>query len=572
MGYQALYRTYRPKKFSDVVGQNVIVRTLQNAILNNKVAHAYLFSGPRGTGKTSIAKIFAKAVNCERGPALEPCGECNSCKLLEDGHIGDVIEIDAASNNGVDEIREIRDKVNYLPSIAKYKVYIIDEVHMLTQAAFNALLKTLEEPPAHVIFILATTEPNKVIPTILSRCQRFDFRGISIKDIEKKLFEIREKEAININDEAIKEIAVKAEGGLRDAISLLDQTVSFSEGEITLDDVYQVSGSVSRENLLSLMNYIKDKDTSNSLSLLNEIVEDGKEIAKIVADMITLLRDLLIEKNITFDVERSTSYLKDIVKTFSNDRIFYYLDILNETQNNIKWTMQKRAYLELAIIKMIDHEQIERIDEKEKISLLMNKVNELELKITSLKNRPVTKTVKEDKVEETPEKEVQTKQVDQKEITVKDIEEILHEGNVEKKNFLLRGWSKLRQIKDPHQETTALLLADGELVACSNEKMLLVYPTKTDCLMLLRKSNKAIALEIINGKQENVKDIVCIDRQNWNVLFGSFKDQWASGNKKPKLPEYKLGIYETVDEEYQSQTLKLALDFFGKEKVRMKES
>lgn len=568
MGYQALYRTYRPKKFSDVVGQNVIVRTLQNAILNNKVAHAYLFSGPRGTGKTSIAKIFAKAVNCERGPALEPCGECNSCKLLEEGHIGDVIEIDAASNNGVDEIRELRDKVNYLPSIAKYKVYIIDEVHMLTQAAFNALLKTLEEPPAHVIFILATTEPNKVIPTILSRCQRFDFRGISIKDIEKKLFEIKEKESIKINDEAVKEIAVKAEGGLRDAISLLDQTVSFSEGEITLDDVYQVSGSVSRENLLNLINYIKEKDTSNSLSLLNEIIEDGKEIAKIVADLITILRDLLIEKNITFDVERSTSYLKDVVKSFSNERIFYYLDILNETQNNIKWTMQKRAYLELAIIKMIDHQQIEKIDEKEKISLLMNKVNELELKVTNLKNRPTVKVSKEVK-EET--KEVK-KETDQKEITVKDIEEILHEGDIEKKNFLLKGWPNLRQIKNPHQQTTAELLAEGDLVACSKDKMLLVYPTKTDCLMLLRKSNKKIALEIINGKQENIKEIVCIDRVNWNVLFNSFKEQWASGNKKPQLPDVKLGIYETTDEEYQSQTLKVAIDFFGNEKVRTKES
>lgn len=569
MGYQALYRTYRPKNFKDVVGQNVIVRTLQNAILNNKVAHAYLFSGPRGTGKTSIAKIFAKAVNCERGPALEPCGECNSCILLEDGHLGDVIEIDAASNNGVDEIREIRDKVNYLPSIAKYKVYIIDEVHMLTQAAFNALLKTLEEPPAHVIFVLATTEPNKVIPTILSRCQRFDFRGISIKDIEKKLFEIRENESIQISDEAVKEIAVKAEGGLRDAISLLDQTVSFSKGEITLDDVYQVSGSVSRENLLGLINFIKEKDTSNSLSLLNEIVEDGKEIAKIVADLIAILRDLLIEKNIAFDVERTTSYLKDVVKDFSNDRIFYYLDILNETQNNIKWTMQKRAYLELAIIKMIDHEQIERIDEKEKISLLMNKVNELELKLSDLSSKQFTQVVKKEKeVLEEP----LTIEIEQKEITVKDIEEILNEGDVNKKNFLLKGWPNLKQIKEPHKHITAELLAEGELVACSKDKMLLVYPTKTECLMLLRRSNKQIALNIINGKQENIKDIVCIDRLNWNVLFNSFKEQWASGNKKPKLPDYKLGIYETVDEEYQSQTLKLALDFFGNEKVRTKEN
>lgn len=570
MGYQALYRTYRPKKFSDVVGQNVIVRTLQNAILNNKVAHAYLFSGPRGTGKTSIAKIFAKAVNCERGPNFEPCGECETCRLIEDGHISDVVEIDAASNNGVDEIRDLRDKVNYMPSYAKFKVYIIDEVHMLTQAAFNALLKTLEEPPSHVIFILATTEPNKVIPTILSRCQRFDFRGISISDIEKKLFEIRTKEDIKITDEAIKEIASKAEGGLRDAISLLDQTISFSDEEVTLDDVYQVSGSVSKDNLLKLLDFIKNKDTSNALSLLNEIIEDGKEIAKIIADLIALLRDVLIEKNIAFDIERSTSYLKDIALGYSNDRLFFYLDILNETQNSIKWTMQKRAYLELAIIKMIDHEQIVRVDEKEQIALLMNKINDLEIKVKNFKHKPIIKEITKDSETATV-KEIEKKD-EHKQITVSDIENILHNGNVEKRKFLLKGWPNLKLIKDPHKQTTAELLSEGELVACSDEKMLLVYPSKSTCLMLLKEGNKKIALEIINSKKENVKDIVCLDKVHWDMLYGVFLSQWKEGNKKPKLPNVNLGIYETKDEEFKSESLELAIDFFGEDIVKIKEN
>jgi len=564
VGYQALYRTYRPKRFSDVVGQNVIIRTLQNAILNNKVAHAYLFSGPRGTGKTSVAKIFAKAVNCEKAPSLEPCGECETCQLIEEGHLSDVIEIDAASNNGVEEIRELRDKVNYLPSFGKYKVYIIDEVHMLTQAAFNALLKTLEEPPAHVIFILATTEPNKVIPTILSRCQRFDFRGISPSDINKKLIEIRDKEEIDISDEALNEIALNAEGGLRDAISLLDQTVSFSGEKITIEDVYQVSGSVSKDNLIKLVNYLKDKDASNAFFLLNEIIEDGKEISKIVADIIALLRDILIEKNITFEIERPTSYLKDLAQDYSNDRLFFYLDVLNETQNNIKWTMQKRAYLELALFKMIDHQDVVRIEEKEEIGLLMNKINELERSYRELEKRPVQEIVVKNSEEEI---KSQPKRKDGREITVKEIEEILNSGNKTKKNLLARGWPNLANLKTPHLQTTAELLLKGELMACSDDKMLIVYPDKTSCLMLLRESTKKLALEIINSKENHVNDIVCLDKTNWDLLFTSFLKQWGEGNKKPKLPKVDLGIFATNEKKYQSETLSLAKDFFGADKV-----
>lgn len=574
MAYQALYRTYRPKNFDEVVGQDVIVKTLQNALLNNKIAHAYLFSGPRGTGKTSIAKILAKAVNCEKSPTDNPCGVCPTCVAIQEGSISDVVEIDAASNNGVNEIRELRDKVKYLPSLGKYKVYIIDEVHMLTSQAFNALLKTLEEPPAHVIFILATTEPNKVPLTILSRCQRFDFRGISKKDIIRKLDEIRTHENILITNEAISEISRLAEGGLRDAISLFDQAVAFSDGEITLEDVYKVSGSVSKDNLLHLLTDILEKKASEALKLLNEIIEDGKEIPKVVSDLVMLLRDILVEKNVVFDTERATLYLEDFSKKFSNDKIYFYLDILNKTQNDIKWTNQKRAYLELAIIKMIDHEQLKQIDSTEQISLLMNKVNALELQVTKLKSEPVrvvmpveTKPAEEQAVEKVKTDEL----VYKKDITVDDVKDILMNGDVKKKTKLINNWENLLKIKEPHLQTVARYLHEGNLVACSQDSFLLIYPDKTTCLMMLKEAYKKLALEVINSKEHLIDNYICLDEEAWTFLFNSFKEQWASGNKNPELPKLQLDIYETKEEKWQPETVKLALDFFGEDIVIIKE-
>ena len=574
MAYQALYRTYRPKNFDEVVGQDVIVKTLQNALLNNKIAHAYLFSGPRGTGKTSIAKILAKAVNCEKSPTDNPCGVCPTCVAIQEGSISDVVEIDAASNNGVNEIRELRDKVKYLPSLGKYKVYIIDEVHMLTSQAFNALLKTLEEPPAHVIFILATTEPNKVPLTILSRCQRFDFRGISKKDIIRKLDEIRTHENILITNEAISEISRLAEGGLRDAISLFDQAVAFSDGEITLEDVYKVSGSVSKDNLLHLLTDILEKKASEALKLLNEIIEDGKEIPKVVSDLVMLLRDILVEKNVVFDTERATLYLEDFSKKFSNDKIYFYLDILNKTQNDIKWTNQKRAYLELAIIKMIDHEQLKQIDSTEQISLLMNKVNALELQVTKLKSEPVrvvmpveTKPAEEPAVEKIKIDEP----VYKKDITVDDVKDILMNGDVKKKTKLINNWENLLKIKEPHLQTVARYLHEGNLVACSQDSFLLIYPDKTTCLMMLKEAYKKLALEVINSKEHLIDNYICLDEEAWSFLFNSFKEQWASGNKNPELPKLQLDIYETKEEKWQPETVKLALDFFGEDIVIIKE-
>ncbi len=381
MAYVALYRAYRPKKFSEVVGQEHIITTLQNAIKLNKVAHAYLFCGPRGTGKTTFAKILAKAMNCEKGPIIEPCCECEMCKNITKGSASDVVEIDAASNNGADDIRALRDTVNFMPAVGKYKIYIIDEVHMLTTQAFNALLKTLEEPPKHVIFILATTEPHKLPATILSRCQRFDFQSISIENIIKRLNVVKQEENINITDEALYQIAISAEGGMRDALSLLDQAVSFSvNDEISIDDILAISGSTSYNDIIELLSACIDENESNAIIILDKILKKGKEVPRLINDIILFLRDTLLFINNAY-IEAKIMYKNDkfkmLVTRLSKGIIYAWLDILNQTLNNTKFSVQKRAFLELAILKMNDVKLNEEAKIPDRITALERNIDML---------------------------------------------------------------------------------------------------------------------------------------------------------------------------------------------------
>jgi DNA polymerase-3 subunit gamma/tau len=376
MSYKALYRIYRPKDFNEVAGQKHITQTLKNALANDKVAHAYLFSGPRGTGKTSIAKILAKAVNCVKAPTNNPCNVCENCLGIQDGTISDVIEIDAASNNGVDEIRELRDKVKYLPGYVKYKVYIIDEVHMLSQGAFNALLKTLEEPPAHVIFILCTTELQKVIPTIQSRCQRFDFKAISTLDIIAKLKEIIKIENIEIEEDAIKQIATYAEGGMRDAISLLDQVYAYNPEKVSIEDVNQICGAVSMQTQIDLAKALINFESTKAISLLNDLLYQGKEVKKITLNLIEFFRDVLMYSNLKTIDESSLLYDNEefikIANTISNRKAFYIIDVLSKALNDISGSNNPKIQLELAFLKISDSEDnsnsnvLAAIDEIEK--------------------------------------------------------------------------------------------------------------------------------------------------------------------------------------------------------------
>ena len=380
MSYKALYRTYRPQKFSDVTGQEVVVQTLQNAIKNNKISHAYLFSGPRGTGKTSIARIFAKALNCSNLIDNEPCDSCVSCQEISNGYNPDVIEIDAASNNGVDEIRDIRDKVKFLPSGTKYKVYIIDEVHMLSGGAFNALLKTLEEPPKHAIFILATTEPQKLPATIISRCQRFEFKALSVNEINERLKTICELEGVSITEEALNCISESAEGAMRDALSILDQAISYGNVNIDIDDINGVTGSLSFDKIIALTNAIEERSVYNAIGNLNALINDGKEVSKIINSLLVFYRDVLLYKSIGDTEYSKYIFSKDEFRNFSDNiqtsKIMYFIDVLCDAQSKVKFSTTPNIYLEISLIKMCNI-TIEELDIMKRLSDLEQKYNNL---------------------------------------------------------------------------------------------------------------------------------------------------------------------------------------------------
>ena len=351
MAYQALYRKWRPQKFEDMVGQTAVTKTLKNAIIHHKMSHAYLFTGPRGTGKTSAAKIFAKAINCLNPQDGEPCNDCLLCKGITEGTIGDVIEIDAASNNGVEEIRDIRDKARYAPTQATYKVYIIDEVHMLSTGAFNALLKTLEEPPKNVIFILATTEPHKIPATIISRTQRFDFRRITNDEIIQRLRYILEQEGIVYEKEALSVIARCANGGMRDALSLLDQVISFSDDKVSFEQAIQVSGSLTDDLMIEFVRLLTQQQAQAALLQLQDLLLLGKEASRLIEEWLEFSRDLLVAKQTGDMIGRSeafVSFAKEVEEAF----LYRFMDALNQTQQEMRFTTKPTISLEVFTIKM----------------------------------------------------------------------------------------------------------------------------------------------------------------------------------------------------------------------------
>ena len=353
--YQALYRKYRSQTFSQLVGQEVVAKTLKHAVEQEKISHAYLFSGPRGTGKTSVAKIFAKAMNCPNQVAGEPCNNCYICQAVTDGSLEDVIEMDAASNNGVDEIRDIRDKSTYAPSVAHYKVYIIDEVHMLSTGAFNALLKTLEEPTPNVVFILATTELHKIPATILSRVQRFEFKSIKIQDIRDHIFQILEKEGIDYEIEAVEIISRRAEGGMRDALSILDQALSLTqEGALTTAVSEEITGTISLAALDHYVAALAQKDTTSALDNLNLIFDNGKSMTRFVTDLLQYLRDILIVQTGGENTHYSEIFKENL--SLSQDMLFEMISIATKSLSDIKASLQPKIYAEMMTIRLAELE------------------------------------------------------------------------------------------------------------------------------------------------------------------------------------------------------------------------
>lgn len=462
MAYTALYRKYRPTNFSSIVGQDVIVDILKNSIINNKVSHAYLFTGPRGTGKTSTAKILAHAVNCLNF-TNDICGECSICKSL-DLNDNDIVEIDAASNNGVDEIRSLRDNVNLMPAFCKYKIYIIDEVHMLSTGAFNALLKTLEEPPSHVIFILATTEPNKIPLTILSRCQRFDFNKINMNDLVSRLKYIVNEEGRVVSDNILEQIAKISDGGLRDAINLLDQLLSLRDENINIDEVEKLSGKISTQSVYELFSYIINNDLVSILNFSTYMFDNGKNYKDLADSMLSFLRNISINTEVPNYFDKSYSELLSKI-SISFNNLIKMSSIINELLKELKNSNNQKMLFEIYVFQMCNI--LKNVDKVEVINTSIN--NNKNVNIKNDKNENINIETKQNLIDS-----------DLKDIRINNVfsganKEILN--SVNSKYYLINDY-----ISNKKYNMVSILLSSGRIVVASDKYLLFSFKNKSDVL------------------------------------------------------------------------------------------
>ena len=583
MAYQALYRVWRSQRFDDVVGQKAITQTLKNAIVQKKTSHAYLFTGPRGTGKTSAAKIFAKAINCKHSQDGEPCNVCETCVAITEGRLNDVIEIDAASNNGVEEIRDIRDKAKYAPTQAEYKVYIIDEVHMLSTGAFNALLKTLEEPPQNVIFILATTEPHKIPLTIISRTQRFDFKRISTQDIVDHMAHIMQEMALDYEEQALYVIGRAAEGGMRDALSILDQTISFSDEKVTLEDAMQVTGSLTYEMMDHYIQCCVAGDVERALEGLESILGEGKEARRFLEDLLLYCRDLLMyqqaPKLLAEKAGTLTEAFKELATQTPAEKIYQLIQILSDTQNEIRFTNNANIYLEVATVKLAKTVQPNKHNTPEtanqdgsaegnpELADLQNQIGQLKKELAELKKHGVAA-----KEADAPRQQARPQAPKSSfRVPTERVYQVLNEATRTHLMNVKNVWEDLLQTLSVTQRA---MLKASEPVAASPKGIVVAFDYEIVCARATDDEEMQLAFNNnLSRLMDYTPEMVCITRESWPKLRQSFinQNQGSLNHSEPENEMARLADEPPVTNELSQENpvVDEAIAIFGEELVEV---